>query len=93
MDIPVPTVSVATTNNGGHPPEFWARRAREHIVSVANSAHPAIAAQANVFADQVEAVILHFMKEAIKSDRGTLSYQLTQDGDAAVEVRQVLRNL
>lgn len=93
MEIPVPTVSVATTSNGGHPPEFWAARAREHIMSVADSAHPAIREQAIAFQNRIEAVILHFMKEAIKSDRGTLSYQLTKDGDAAVEVRQILRNL
>lgn len=88
-----PQVTVKITNNGGHPPEFWAQRAREHIVAVADSAHPALREQAIAFQNRIEAVILHFMREAIKSDRGTLAHQLTNDGDAAVEVRQVLRNL
>lgn len=86
-------VTVTTTSNGGHPPEFWAARAKERILHVSENAHPAIREQAIAFQNQIEAVILHFMKKAIESDRTTLSYQLTGNGDAASEVAKIIRSI
>jgi hypothetical protein len=82
---------VVTSNNGGHPPEFWAHRATEHIVSVSETAEPAIREQALAFRSRVEAVILHYMREAIKSDRTTLEHRLTGVGEA--ELASVIRRL
>ena len=74
------SVDVATSNNGGHPPEFWAKRAVERIISIADSADPNIAAQARVFRDHVEQVILFNMKQAISCDRTTVGQVLSKAG-------------
>lgn len=76
----VMSVEVATTSNGGHPPEFWASRAAERIVQVSESAHPAIREQAVAFRNAVEQVILFHIKRAIQSDRTTVHYLLTEAG-------------
>ena len=73
-------VDVATSDNGGHPPEFWAKRAAERIIQVSDTAHPAIRGQAIAFQNQVEQVILHYMKRAIQCDRSTVSHLVTEAG-------------
>lgn len=73
-------VDVMTSTNGGHPPEFWAKRAADHIVKVAETAHPAIRDQALAFRDQVEHVILHHMKQAISCDRTTVGSYVEEAG-------------
>ena len=39
-------VSVATTTNKGHDPEFWAQAISDRVVSVGGNCHPVIAEQA-----------------------------------------------
>lgn len=73
-------VEVATSSNGGHPPEFWAKRAADRIVSVSETAHPAIREQATAFKELVENVILEHMKRAISCDRTTVSHLVTEAG-------------
>jgi adenylate kinase family enzyme len=72
-------VDVVTSDNGGHPPEFWARRAAERIVQVADSAPEPIRDQARAFQKQVEQVILYYMKQAIQCDRSSVTHQLLSD--------------
>ena len=74
------TVDVATTTNGGHPPEFWTERAIKQIISIGDKTDPAISAQARVFRDQVEQVILFNMKQAISCDRTTVGQVITKAG-------------
>ena len=74
------TVDVATTTNGGHPPEFWTEQAIKQIISIGDKTDPAISAQARAFRDQVEQVILFYMNKAIDCDRTTVAYILTQAG-------------
>lgn len=73
-------VDVATTSNGGHPPEFWAKLATDRIVQVSEDAHPAIREQAVAFRDRVERVVLLYMKRAIQSDRTTVHHLVTEAG-------------
>lgn len=73
-------VDVVTSENGGHPPEFWAKRATTQIVQVADTAPPAIRDQALAFQDRVEQVILYYMKKAIDCDRTTVSHLVTEAG-------------
>jgi hypothetical protein len=74
------TVSVVTTDNQGLPVEHWADRASDTIISVGQQSHPVIAEQANAFKDTIRHVILHYMKEAVKSDRTTLIASLEKAG-------------
>jgi hypothetical protein len=73
-------VDVSTTTNGGHPPEFWAKRCAERLISVADSAPPALREQAQAFKDQMEQVVLFHMKRAIQSDRSTVGHMLAEAG-------------
>jgi hypothetical protein len=74
------SVDVVTSSDGGHPPEFWAQRAIDRIISIADSTDPNIAAQARVFRDHVEQVILFNMKQAISCDRTTVGQILIKAG-------------
>lgn len=74
------TVNVVTTSNHGFPVEHWADRASDTIISVGQQSHPVIAEQANAFKDTIRHVILHYMKEAVKSDRTTLIASLEKAG-------------
>ena len=62
-------VTVTTTNNCNLPPEHWAQRATDRIISVGEDALPAIAEQARVFKDQVYNTVNFYIREAIKEDR------------------------
>jgi hypothetical protein len=73
-------VDVETTSNGGHPPEFWAKRCSERLLSVAETAPPVLREQAQAFKDQIEHVVLLHMKRAIQSDRSTVGHLLTEAG-------------
>jgi hypothetical protein len=73
-------VEVQTTSNGGHPPEFWAKRCSERLLAVAESAPPVLREQARAFKDQMEEVVLFHMKRAIQSDRSTVGHLLTEAG-------------
>lgn len=73
-------VHVETSSNGGHPPEFWAKRAADRIVSVSETAHPAIREQALAFKDLVENVILDHINRAISCDRTTVSHLVNEAG-------------
>ena len=71
-DIEIGTVGVATTQNIGHDPDFWAEQATKKIVSIGGNCHPLIAQQAEAFREAVLQQISYYMKEAIKSVRTTL---------------------
>ena len=77
-------VMVATTQNKGHDPEFWAEQVTHKIVGISETAAPHIRQQAEAFRSQVYQVILLGMKNSIKSDRVTLSNKLRQQGHEAM---------
>ena len=84
-------ISVATTVNKGHDPEFWAQAISDRVVSVGGNCHPAIAEQAEAFKEAVRATVLHYIKEAIKSDRTTLIAELERQGHK--DMADILRSL
>ena len=84
-------VSVATTDNKGHDPEFWAQSISDRVVSVGGNCHPAIAEQAEAFKEAVRATALYYIKEAIKSDRTTLIGELEKQGQS--EMANIIRRL
>ena len=60
-------IEAKTSNYGGHPPEFWAERLTEKIVSNSNSEDPYIQEQAKAYKDMIYKVCLIYIKNAIKS--------------------------
>ena len=96
MDLGIPEIklgqiSVATTVEKGHDPEFWAEQATQRIVNVGGNCHPVIAEQAEAFKEMVQTLVCLYIKEAIKSDRTTLIAQLEKQGQP--EMANILRRL
>jgi hypothetical protein len=69
-------VSVMTTDNRGHSVEEMTELLLRRIISVADTAPPAIRAQAVQFQDSLRKLIHHYMAEAVKSDRITVAAKL-----------------
>ena len=89
--LEVGSVVVATTQDKGHDPEFWAKAASDRIVSVGGNCHPLIAQQAEAFKQAVETTVSFYIKEAIKSDRTTLIAELESQGHA--DMASIIRSL
>ncbi len=83
--------NVVTTTNGGHDPEFWAETIADRVVSVGGNCHPLIAQQAEAFKEAVKATALYYVKEAIKSDRTTLSAEFERQGHK--DMADIIRRL
>ena len=78
----VPTVgnvTVMTSNNGGHSVDEISELLLRRIISVADTAPPAIKAQALQFQDSLRIAIRHYMAEAVRSDRATLAGKLRRE--------------
>ena len=73
-------VEVHTTQNRGFTPEEVAERCADKIISISDSANPAIQAQAHAFRKHIVKVLEFYMREAIKSDRTTVYNALTDAG-------------
>ena len=84
-------VVVKTTENRGLAPEELAERAVEQIVSVSSSVDPVVRQQAEAFKNRIYHVVLGIIKQAIKSDRTTLSNEFIQQGHP--ELVDILRRL
>ena len=89
--LEVGNVLVATTQDKGHDPEFWAKAAADRIVSVGGNCHPLIAQQAEAFKESAQATAVFYIKEAIKSDRTTLIAELEKQGHA--DMANIIRSL
>ena len=75
-----PIVNVQTTNNRGFTPDEVAERCVEKLISVSDTAHPAIRDQAKAFQKHMEKVVAFYMREAIRSDRTTVYNALNDAG-------------
>ena len=74
-------VEVVTTQNRGHTPEEVAELCINKIVGISTTADPIIRQQAKAFKTQIKQVIIHYMKQAIQSDRTTVYNALLDAGE------------
>ena len=74
-------VEVVTTQNRGHTPEEVAELCINKIVGISTTADPIIRQQAEAFKTQIKQVIIHYMKQAIQSDRTTVYNVLLDAGE------------
>ena len=74
-------VDVITTQNRGQTPEEVAERCINKIVGISATADPVIRQQAEAYKKQIGQVIIHYMKQAIQSDRTTVYNALLDAGD------------
>ena len=73
-------IEAKTSNYGGHPPEFWAERLTEKIVSTSDSEDPYIKEQARAYRDMIYKVCLIYIENALKSYKATLIQDLSGQG-------------
>lgn len=73
-------VEVKTTHNRGFTPEEVAERCVERIIAVGDQTHPAIRDQAHAFKEHIRAVVIFYIKDAIRNDRHTIATRLRDAG-------------
>jgi hypothetical protein len=73
-------LDVRVTNGRGFTPEELADVAVERILHVGENVHPLIRDQAIAFKENIRHILVHYMKEAIKSDRTTVANYLKASG-------------
>lgn len=69
-------IEVHTTDEGGHPIEFWSDLCVKRVVAVSEEAPEDIQKQVKAFQDNIQKVIEQYMQNAIKSDRITINNEL-----------------
>ena len=84
-------VEVHTTQNRGFTPEEIAERCADKIISVSDTAHPAIQAQARAFKGNIVKLVEFYLAEAVKNDRTTVYNALTDAGHP--ELASLIRRL
>lgn len=71
---------VQTTSFGGMTPEQVAELALAKIIHVGENANPLLKEQALAYKDSIRQVLVHYMKQAIKSNHTTIANKLHQAG-------------
>jgi hypothetical protein len=84
-------VEVQTTQHRGFTPEEVAERCLTKLLSVSDTAPPAIRDQAKAYKERMRAVLVFYMKEAVQSDRTTVNNALLDAGhkDLAEMIRRL----
>jgi len=92
LDTPEePIVTVHTTEGRGFTPDEVAERCVDKLISVSDTAHPAIRDQARAYKLHMEKVVAYYMREAIRSDRTTVYNALVDAGHP--ELADAIRRL
>jgi gas vesicle protein len=73
-------IEVHTTNEGGHPVDFWAKLCVEKMIQTGDDTPQEIKDQVKTFKDNIEKLIEEYMQNAIKSDRITINNKLEKAG-------------
>ena len=74
-------VEIATTNFGGHPPEFWAEQLTDKICAYSDDSEPHIKEQARAYKDLIYRVCLIYLNNAIKSYKASVIQELLKTGE------------
>jgi len=86
-----PLVGVRATSNRGFTPEELASQCAQKVVSVSETAPPAIRDQAIAYQKHIEKVVEHYLKQAVRSDRTTVYNALTDAGHP--DLAELIRKL
>ena len=84
-------VEVQTTQHRGFTPEEVADRCLTKLLSVSDTAPPAIRDQAIAYKEHMRAVLVFYMKEAVQSDRTTVNNALLDAGQK--DLAEMIRRL
>ncbi len=78
--VQVQTVNVMTSNEGGLDTEQITQLAMERVMTVANSAPPAIKDQAEAFRGSLENTLKHYIELARREERATIAHRMAKAG-------------
>ena len=84
-------IGVVTSQNRGHPPEFWAERCTARSCGISENADGHIRQQAEAFRLAIYSAILYHIKEAINSERCTMRNLLNAQGHE--DLAKILKEL
>ena len=84
-------VEVQTTQHRGFTPEEVADRCLTKLLSVSDTASPAIRDQAIAYKERMRTVLVFYMKEAVQSDRTTVNNALLDAGHK--DLAELIRRL
>ena len=84
-------IEAKTTSFGGHPPEFWAERLTEKIVSYSDDQEPHIREQARAYKDAIYQVCLIYIRNALKSYKASSIQDLIGGGEE--ELAKIIRGI
>lgn len=82
---------VKTTQERGFTVEEIAEDLLNKLMFISSEAHPAIRDQAIAFKQQIRPVLIHYMKQAVRSDRTTLAAELSKQGHH--DMAEIIRRL
>ena len=69
MGLQIGNVSVATSVNGGLPPEYYAQRIVDRLIVIGDQAPEPLRQQAHAYRGKMLAIVLAGLKQAIEGDR------------------------
>ena len=73
-------VLVNTSDNRGFTPEELSEQCVQKLISVSDTAPPAIRDQARAFSKHIETLVAYYMRQAIRSDRTSVYNALNDAG-------------
>ena len=90
----VGTVTVMTSDNGGHSPEQIAELALNKIMMVSDTAPPVIRDQAIAHREKLREILIYYMNKMAQSERTTLWAMFNKQGhgDMAEIIRRLVIN-
>ena len=87
----VGTVTVMTSNNGGHSPEQIAELALNKIMIVSENAPPVIRDQAIAHREKLREILIYYMNKMAQSERTTLWALMKNQGHG--DMAEIIRRL
>ena len=73
-------IKATSVSGRGFTPEEIAEQALNKIVSIGGNCHPVIRDQAEAFKDEIRGVLVHYMKQAVRSNHTTLANRFRAAG-------------
>jgi hypothetical protein len=73
-------IKATSVSGRGFTPEEVAEQALTKIVSVGGNCHPVIRDQAEAFKNEIRGVLIHYMKQAVRSNHTTLANRFRAAG-------------
>jgi hypothetical protein len=73
-------IKASSVSGRGFTPEELAEQALNKIVSVGGNCHPVIRDQAEAFKNDIRGVLVHYMRQAVRSNHTTLANRFRAAG-------------